>query len=153
MSRSNTVYLVSCGKYKTSCAAPARDLYTGALFIKSRQYAEATGLPWQILSAKHGLLSPEAIIAPYEQSLKSANAKERKRWAEMVEEQLKLAFPMLDTVVFLAGKDYSLLLSTFLNYRYIKTVDLLQGLALGKRLEWLNEANHAAQQSMQSRQR
>lgn len=58
--------IIGCGAAKLPHAAPARALYTGGLFRAARVHVEARGLPWLILSALHGLVEPDAIIAPYD---------------------------------------------------------------------------------------
>jgi hypothetical protein len=58
------VCLVSCVSSKAVRALPARDLYISALFIKARAYVESLRCPWFILSAEHGLVHPDAVIAP-----------------------------------------------------------------------------------------
>lgn len=58
--------IIGCGAAKRDHAAPARDLYTGGLFRAARQHVEARGLPWLILSALHGLVEPDAVLAPYD---------------------------------------------------------------------------------------
>ena len=58
-----TVYLVSCVGKKRSCAAPARELYASDWFQKARDYVESSGSPWFILSAEHGMISPDQIIS------------------------------------------------------------------------------------------
>ena len=59
--------VISCGSAKKNEACPARELYTGGLFITNRRYAERyyEGR-WFILSGKHGLLDPDAITEPYD---------------------------------------------------------------------------------------
>ena len=52
-------------------ATPAADAYTGAPFTVNREYAEASGGDWVILSAKYGFLRPTDIIpGPYEVTFK-----------------------------------------------------------------------------------
>lgn len=46
------IVLVSCVKSKRPAASAAKDLYISALFTKEREYAERSGVPWYILSAK-----------------------------------------------------------------------------------------------------
>jgi hypothetical protein len=58
------VVLVACAGTKVPRQAAAKDLYASALFLKSRSYAERVGGRWFILSAKHGLLGPEELVAP-----------------------------------------------------------------------------------------
>ena len=60
------VVLVGCGKTKLPHPAQARDLYIGPLFKARRRHAEATRLPWFIVSAKLGLVAPETVVEPYD---------------------------------------------------------------------------------------
>ncbi len=46
--------------------APARELYTGRLFKLVLQYATENHLDLRILSAKHGLVTPDVLIEPYD---------------------------------------------------------------------------------------
>jgi uncharacterized protein DUF6884 len=43
----------------------ARDAYTKPAFLAWRQYAEASGSPWFILSTKYGLIRPDTRIERY----------------------------------------------------------------------------------------
>lgn len=61
-----TLTVISCGFEKAATAKAAKDLYTGPLFKQARAYAEATGEPWVILSAKWGFVRPDQIIEPYD---------------------------------------------------------------------------------------
>ncbi len=63
------VYLVSCVSKKRSSRAPAKDLYLSDWFIKARNFVEANGGPWFILSAEHGLVAPDDLLEPYEKTL------------------------------------------------------------------------------------
>jgi hypothetical protein len=60
----NRVALVSCVKSKRTSESPARDLYTSPLFTKMRRYAEQHAEAWFILSAEHGVLAPDQLVAP-----------------------------------------------------------------------------------------
>lgn len=60
-----TVYLVACTKTKAAGPRAAKDLYTSPWFRKARRYVESRPGCWFILSAEHGLLDPETVIAPY----------------------------------------------------------------------------------------
>lgn len=72
--------LLGCVKTKGPSAAPARDLYTSDLFDKRRRYAEASGLPWYVLSALHGLVLPHQVLEPYDMALKDQPRSYRTRW-------------------------------------------------------------------------
>jgi hypothetical protein len=65
-------------------AAPAADLYTSPLFLGRRRFVERSCDRWFILSALHGLLRPDEVIEPYDVSLVSARAPERRAWARQV---------------------------------------------------------------------
>ena len=112
-----TVYLVSCVSQKREQACAARDLYVSDLFCKARRFAEASGCPWFILSAEHGLVAPSQAIAPYERTLNTMRAADRRTWGERVAAELAEAVPDLSRVVFLAGKRYREFLSRHLASR------------------------------------
>lgn len=82
------VVLVGCVKSKLERPAPARDLYTSALFRKERAYAEATGTRWFVLSAEYGLVEPERVIDPYELHLSSTTRDYRADWGKRVVDEL-----------------------------------------------------------------
>lgn len=65
--------VVPCGKRKVWDAdpfagpCPAGRAYTGSLALQARRYAEVSGRPWFVLSARWGLLHPEALVpGPYD---------------------------------------------------------------------------------------
>jgi hypothetical protein len=64
------VVLLSCVKSKLTHCCRAGDMYTSPLFRKMMAYAESLR-PKRIfiLSAKYGLLRPDDLIEPYEQTL------------------------------------------------------------------------------------
>src|SRR5665648_963034 len=82
------VVLVGSVRSTLNAAAPARDLYTNALFVRRRGYAEASGRPWFVLDARWGLVAPEEVIAPSEVSLGDMPVPYRHGWAEFVVGQL-----------------------------------------------------------------
>lgn len=82
------IYLVSCVGEKHDRAMPAKDLYASQWFRKAREYVERRGGIWYILSAKHGLISADQVIEPYEQTLNRMPIAGRRHWAQRVREQL-----------------------------------------------------------------
>jgi hypothetical protein len=84
--------LVGCVKSKLSRAAPARDLYTSPLFRGARCAVERSCERWFILSALHGLVDPDHVLAPYEQTLTGASPSQRRAWAQRVLEQVEATF-------------------------------------------------------------
>ena len=79
------IAILSCVKRKRTSAAPARDLYVSDLFRGLRRYAEARADAWYILSAEHGLLHPDQVVAPYERTLNNMRKPERLAWASRVQ--------------------------------------------------------------------
>lgn len=64
-----TVYLIACCKTQGATPMAARELYRSDLFVKSREFAEASASPLYVLSAAHGLVHPDSVIAPYDRTL------------------------------------------------------------------------------------
>ena len=64
--------LLACSALKSrdSGSCPAREMYTGALIRKGMQWADKTGTPFLILSARYGLIKPDQVIEAYNQKLK-----------------------------------------------------------------------------------
>lgn len=80
-SRQQRIGLVGCVKSKGTRPAPAQDLYTSPLFAGRRRWVEQTCERWFILSAKYGLLTPERVIAPYDQTLTKMPLETRREWS------------------------------------------------------------------------
>ena len=100
------LFLVSCVKTKLQQPAKAQDLYVSDWFRKARAYVEREGGAWRILSAKYGLVDPEEVLPPYEKTLTTMRAAERRAWAAKVLEALEPCLADIDTLVFLAGERY-----------------------------------------------
>jgi hypothetical protein len=137
MSKRNRVALVSCVKSKRSSPAPAADLYTSALFRGLREYAEANADAWYILSAEHGLLRPDQVIAPYERTLNTMRKADRLAWAARVQRQLLEVLPSRAEVVVLAGERYREELVPFLREHGHAVNVPLEGLSFGRQLQRL----------------
>lgn len=123
--------------------APARELYTGALFAAARRRAVASGKPWYILSALHGLVHPEEQLAPYDARLPEVHPRRGPpetslRWAEGAVAALAALAPPggLDLEV-LAGRAYVEPLRRAVP-RSWSIREPLARLGIGKRLAALN---------------
>jgi cytoplasmic iron level regulating protein YaaA (DUF328/UPF0246 family) len=113
----------------------AKDLYISDLFQKTYQYAQFLNPDAiYILSAKYGLLPPDRIIEPYEQTLKTMKIAERKEWAKGVLDELRQNTDLKnDMFIFLCGEPYrKYLLPEVTNYEIP-----MQGLKFGPQLSWL----------------
>ena len=131
--------LVSCAAQKLSHAAPAKDLYRSNWFRKARRFVEARGWPWLILSAKHGLLEQEQVVAPYNKTLNTMRVAERRDWAEGCLDALGPHLAGVESVVFLAGKTYRECLAPALRARGIEARVPMAGLRQGEQLAWLRD--------------
>jgi hypothetical protein len=135
--------LVGCVKSKLSYAAPARDIYTSALFRGARCAVERTCERWFILSALHGLVDPDAVIEPYERTLTTASPSQRQAWAErvlrQVEERLGADLSLHHFEAH-AGRAYlGFGLVDGLLTRGASVEQPLDGLGIGKRLSFYKE--------------
>jgi hypothetical protein len=137
------VALVSCVKSKQPLPAPAKDLYTSPLFRSLRRYAEHNADRWFILSAEHGLVDPEQVLAPYEKTLNNARKDERAAWARRVQTRLEAVLPPGAEVIILAGERYREYLVPFLKSRGHEVSVPLEGMPFGKQLQYLTAQNPA----------
>ena len=132
------IYLVSCVSQKLSHPAPAQNLYTSAWFQKARSFVLKSGSPWYILSAEHGLVHPEQVLAPYEKTLTTFRAAERREWANQVRVQMEQALPETDEIIVFAGDRYREHLEPWLRRRFARVSVPMRGLQIGKQLQWLS---------------
>ncbi len=133
-----TVGLISCVSRKRAHATEAGCLYDSPLFAKARQYVEKLCDKWYILSAKYGLLTPDQVIEPYEETLNTKPRMAREGWTIRVWEQLRPLLSQGDRVVVLAGARYREFLVPLVK-EYGCTVDLpLEGKSIGRQLQWLS---------------
>ena len=150
-----TIALVGCGKSKVDFACAAKDLYTGPLFRKCRRYAELVADEWYILSAEHGLVFPDQVLAPYDREL--PEIPKQYDWATMVMGQMywrtslrRYAIQYLREgdyqhntvrIIFLASKKYRNRLVYLLGLNKAHQVEIpMESLPIGKQLAWLNQA-------------
>jgi hypothetical protein len=94
------VGLVGCVKKKEARALPARDLYNSPLFRGRREYVERSCDEWFILSALHGVVSPDDVIEPYDITLTTRSTFERRRWSERVVSELEVRLGELSGTAF-----------------------------------------------------
>ncbi len=99
---------------------------------------ESQGWPWFILSAKHGLLDPERMTEPYDKTLNTMSAAERREWAETVMDALHPRLARVRVVVIFAGEVYRKYLEPELRRRGIEIQVPMEGLRQGEQLAWLS---------------
>jgi hypothetical protein len=111
-------------------------MYTSPWFIKARQFVESQGSPWFILSAEYGLVEPASEIDPYERTLNTMSAQERRDWAQRTFDQLVPRLAHVRRTVVLAGMRYrEFLLPRLTSLGQVVEVPLA-GLRIGEQLHW-----------------
>ena len=135
----NTVCLVACASRKGDQPAAAEFIYRSPLFSAARSYAEKRANQWFILSAKHGLLSPNDVIEPYNESLLSQSDVQRREWAERVGQAFDVRVPAGGRVIFLAGSAYRSHLAPKFRYEGRETVAPMAALGIGSQVAWLQK--------------
>jgi hypothetical protein len=132
--------LVSCVKQKLNRPAAAKDLYISSLFAKARTYAEASGRPWYILSAKHGLVEPHEVLEPYDVRMSVTEGEYRLAWGMKVMRRLTELCGDLKgkTVEIHAGEAYVAPIRDLLRSAGATVTEPLAGLRHGPRLAWYN---------------
>ncbi len=135
---STTAILLGCVKTKLDHRAKARDLYCSPLWRRRRTYAEGSGLPWLILSAKHGLVEPTRVLRPYDMALGDLRAGQRRAWGGRVVDSLQRQFGSLEGASFEvhAGAAYRDAIKAPLAQRDARLIVPLGGLSLGGQLRW-----------------
>jgi hypothetical protein len=113
---------------------PARELYTSPLFSKLRAFVERRKCPWFILSAEHGLVHPDTVIAPYERTLNTMGVKERRAWAELVTKHMDANMPDAQRITVLAGQRYREFLLPYLRRRANVVEMPMEGMPIGERV-------------------
>jgi hypothetical protein len=124
-------------KGKLPTVALARDLYTSPLFLGRRRAVERSCDRWFILSAKHGLVDPDQLLEPYDETLTAASEGQRRRWSRSVLAELERRLGILTGVVFEAHAGSAYLdhgLASGLEARGAKVERPVEGLALGQQL-------------------
>lgn len=99
------LYIVGCSKSKAGKKCKAKDLYTGQLFVAAKNFLEAKGETWRIVSARYGLLDPESEVSPYDKTIDSMNFWEKVRWGDHCRDCIQRVGP--SKVIILASKEYA----------------------------------------------
>lgn len=128
------IYLVACVAGKRDHSALARDLYTSPWFTKARAYIERQGAEWFILSAEHGLISPDQVIAPYDRTLSKMGAGARRLWGARVVEAMAARIEKDAPLIVLAGRKYREPIWPSIKHRASVP---MEGLGIGDQLSWL----------------
>ncbi len=140
--------LISCSSQKLYRPAPARELYCSPLFRLSLVYAERICSAVYVLSALHGLVELDTVLARYNRRL--GGKAEREAWSRRIASSLIAKHGRNVAYLVIAGADYADPLATALrthdghrdgawggvSQSMIHTP--LAGMQMGARLRWLN---------------
>lgn len=146
------VALVGCSASKLKKSAPARELYTSALFRTSYEYAEKTCDVVLIASAFYGVVAPSAVIRPYDRNLRQYNKDERENWGVRTVGQILPSFELPPQLVILAGKVYAdaLLYGAHWHNLPRPEVPLTGIVGCGARVKWLKANTPASRTDEQA---
>ena len=113
-----SVILVGDGTAQLSEPVAARELYVSPLFVGRRARAEASGVPWFVVSGRWGLVGPDDVLAPYSFSFVQQSVNYRRAWGRFVAEQLCLVSSVGrdDVVEIHAGAAYAAALVAPIQY-------------------------------------
>lgn len=105
---------------KENHRCPAVKLYSKSpTFRLAYTYARMIADKIYILSAKHGLVSADTIIEPYNETLNGEPKEKKQAWSKLVLSQLEKSVPLgQDEFIFLAGKGRQITLA----FQYIQQV-------------------------------
>ena len=121
--------VIACGARKGPEPIAAGYLYQGSLFKAARKAALASGQDWMILSAKHGLLDPRRVIAPYEATIRTTADKRA------------LAVTLIGQLPLYDGRE----VEAWVPRRYVEAMYMagvnvatapLTGLGIGQQMKW-----------------
>ncbi len=129
------ITLISCGAKKAEVRTSAKNLYQGALFKYSLEYAgKIMSNKIYILSAKHHLLPLNKYIDPYDMTLRDFDKRRRIEWGQIVLNALhNVANFERDEFVALAGEKYL----EEIRGNIPNLLEPLRGKTIGKRLQFL----------------
>lgn len=141
--------LIPCSMSKQKFACAVREMYRpSAQFRGAWEAAERNGQQILILSAKHGLLHPDAVIEPYDETLAGATRRRRHEWTMNLfygpAPRITDVIQPGDHVVSYLGADYSQFLVPWLRQSGVTVEEPLKGLSQGARLKWFKERRLAA---------
>ena len=131
------IALVACVYRKNSRPMPARDLYSSDWFQKASAYAVRMADEWYILSARYGLVAPDTVIAPYDETLNKMPVAARRAWARRVLSDLSGRLRPGDHVLILAGEKYREHLLAPIRQMGCEVQVPMEGLRFGEQKGWL----------------
>lgn len=114
--------ITSCSKNKLEHPAKAKDLNKGQFTQSVRKFSDKMGADLYIMSGKHGLISGDQVIEPYNQKMKTKADVERLK--KTVDPQMPILTTHNDTVALIMGGGYQRAFKSHLDHpKVIHTED------------------------------
>jgi hypothetical protein len=131
----NNLAIIGCTKTKYACTMPAADLYSkSVLFKKALAYCRDRYDLILIASAKHGIITCDKILEPYNLSLYDISKTDVVAWGQECAKQIQAIRP--NTVTFFTGKIYLKYITPYLSD--VKIYTPLEGMGMGDRLKFFS---------------
>ena len=134
------IAFVSCTKSKANRPCSAKEMYQkSTMFKKAVQFIEQQDYDegmWYVLSAKYGLIKQQDEIEPYDLTLNNMKVLERKKWTELVLNQIEDLQIDMTHVDFYVGVKYREFIIPALEEKGIVCNIPLQGLGFFKQLSY-----------------
>lgn len=129
---------IGCGSKKRDIRSRAKDLYIGQYFKTTLEYAKSISSEENIfiLSAKHGIISLDKELDPYNFTLKGKKELEKKKWAYRVIKQCEeIGITKEEKIIFICGRDYNKYLK-----RYFRNHEIpFENLAMGRQMKRIRQ--------------
>src|SRR4051812_23919054 len=93
---SGRVVLIGSSGAMAAVPGPAAVVFESPGFARAREQAAASGAPWFVLSAKHGLLDPGDVVGPFDLQLGDQPLGYRTAWGEWVAAALAVRLRLQD---------------------------------------------------------
>ena len=134
------IVFISCTAKKKHYQCKAKEMYSESTWFRHAfryaKYITGGGGNIYILSAKYGLLEPDKIISPYNQTLHAAKVSSIRSWSKTVYRQMiENHINFNDQAMFLCGKNYR----RFLMPLFKKASAPLSHMGIGKQVSWLKQ--------------
>lgn len=132
-------FIVGCSKKKRKENSKAQNLYISTRFELSKKIAIRFGSDWAILSAKHGLLSPDEVIKPYDLSIKKLTNADKERWKKNLIKKLLQIVKNSQTIIFLGDNDYFNVIEKTIQKLGYQTHNVFKNIDHKYRVHWLKK--------------
>jgi hypothetical protein len=136
--------LLGCTKKKAGRPCAARDLYAASPGFRGLlRVAEAAGQAPLILSAEHGLLLPDQVLAPYDVTLIGKPKWERRWWSQLVLADLYQLLHRGDRCVSYLGETYGEFIVPALRQAGYPVLEPVKGKRPGELRAWCRDTLQA----------